>query len=307
MAQPRLQYVTCTSPAGLHRVAYWEWGREDNPEVVFCVHGLTRCGRDFDVLAEHLSGRYRVICPDIAGRGRSDWLINPAFYTIAQYVADMVTVLARVRAGSLSWVGTSMGGLIGLALAGALAYSRQPGVLPMHPDPLPGAERLRMDKLVLNDVGPQLAVPALVRIAQPVGQPVMFDRYESAVDYVRTMSHGFGPHSDAQWRYLTQHVFKQVNGFWVKHYDLRLAATLAVQDPATITAGQQLLWQSFDAVDFPMLLLRGAQSDLLTAPLAAHMHQRNSRLREKVFAGVGHAPTLLHDDQIQAVEQFLNE
>ena len=122
--EPRLEYVTCASPAGLHRMAYWEWGDPANDQVLVCVHGLTRTGRDFDALAQRLAGRYRVVCPDVVGRGRSDWLANPAFYTVPQYAADMVTLIARLKPARLAWVGTSMGGLIGMALSGSAAFSR---------------------------------------------------------------------------------------------------------------------------------------------------------------------------------------
>ena len=129
----REQSVQCISPAGLHRMAYTEWGEPDNPKVLVCVHGLTRSGRDFDFLAERLAGEYRVVCPDVVGRGRSDWLKNKALYGVPQYAADMVTLLARLNVDSVHWLGTSMGGLIGMALA--------------------AQENTPIARLVLNDVG----------------------------------------------------------------------------------------------------------------------------------------------------------
>ena len=172
MSDPRLDYVTCASPAGLHRMAYWEWGDPGNDRVLVCVHGLTRTGRDFDVLARHLAADYRVVCPDVAGRGRSDRLRNPLFYTVPQYVSDMVTLLARLDARHLDWVGTSMGGLIGMAVGGSAALSRlAPAAALAGPGDLPGAG-ISIGRMVINDVGPTLETAALSRIGQFVGQPV---------------------------------------------------------------------------------------------------------------------------------------
>lgn len=305
MSEPRLDFVTCASPAGMHRMAYWEWGDPANDAVVVCVHGLTRTGRDFDVLARRLSGRYRVVCPDVVGRGRSDWLANPAFYTVPQYVADMTTLLARLRPATLHWVGTSMGGLIGMALGGALQAKAAAG------DNVAGllADTARRDpvfaRLVLNDVGPRIEPAALARIALYVGQPVAFATYEQAVQYVRAVSEGFGPHDDEQWDALTRHIFRRQDGMWVKHYDTGLAVPFSVQDPAALVAGEQLLWHAYETIDCPILLVRGAESDLLSTATAQEMLARNRRARLVEFAGVGHAPTLMAADQVQAVEDFL--
>src|SRR5690606_23554880 len=116
--EPRLNRVSCLSPAGLHRMAYWEWGDPQNDRVLLCVHGLTRTGRDFDALARRLCQEYRVVCPDVVGRGMSDWLSEPAYYIVPQYLADMVTLIARLNPRVLHWFGTSMGGMIGMTLAG---------------------------------------------------------------------------------------------------------------------------------------------------------------------------------------------
>jgi len=305
MTQPRLDFVTCASPAGLHRMAYWEWGDPGNDRVLVCVHGLTRTGRDFDVLARRLSGDYRVVCPDVAGRGRSDWLANPAFYTVPQYVADMTTLLARLRPAVLHWVGTSMGGLIGMALGGALAAKAREG--DNGPALLRHAVRgdLRIERMVLNDVGPRIDPQALGRIGMYVGQPVAFPSFEQAVQYVRTVSAAFGPHDDAQWAELTRHVFREQGGMWVKHYDLGLAMAFAMQDPAALAAGEQLLWQAYQGLDCPILVTRGGESDLLTPATAQEMLARNPRARLAQFPGVGHAPTLMAEDQVRTVEEFL--
>lgn len=309
MQEPRLEFVACASPAGLHRMAYWEWGDPANDRVLLCVHGLTRTGRDFDELARELSGEFRVVCPDVVGRGASDWLLNPAFYTVPQYVSDMTTLIARLRPASLAWVGTSMGGLIGLGLAGAVAMAQLMGQAPLPGRKpwrdLPETAGIRLDRLVLNDVGPRLDPPALLRIGSYVNRPGAFATFEEAVQAVRETSETFGPHTDAQWETLTRRVYRQLDGRWVKHYDLGLAAPLASQTPDAYAAAEQILWQSYDALDCPVLIVRGAQSDLLSAATVAEMLMRNPRARALEFPGVGHAPTLMTPAQIEPVAAFL--
>lgn len=304
MLEPRLDYVMCASPAGTHRMAYWEWGHPDNDRVVICVHGLTRTGRDFDELAKRLSPHYRVVCPDVVGRGKSDWLINPASYVIPQYVADMLTLIARVRPVQLDWVGTSMGGLIGLGLAGALAASaaQRPkrGSFGLADD-----QTVFLDKMVLNDIGPCLSLDGLTRIIEYVGQKIQFDSFAQAVNYVRLVSASFGPHTDAQWEQLTKYVFNQQDGHWVKHYDVRLAEPMTLQTEASTHRSEEILWASYESIASPVLIVRGALSDLLSADTAKQMLARNSHAQLVEVVGVGHAPTLLTDIQISPIEQFL--
>ena len=309
MSQPRLDYVTCASPAGLHRMAYWEWGDPGNDRVLLCVHGLTRTGRDFDELAQRMAGEFRVVCPDVVGRGASDWLLNPSFYTVPQYVADMLTLLARLRPATLDWVGTSMGGLIGLGLAGTMAMTTAIRAA----DPRPGARSgelpaagLRLNRMVLNDVGPRLEAAALGRIGSYVGQPVAFATLAEAVRATRQTAASFGPHTDEQWETFTRRVYRQRGDQWVKHYDLGLAAPLAGQDAEAYATGEQLLWQAYDALDCPVLIVRGAESDLLSAATLDEMLTRNARARSVQFAGVGHAPTLMTPEQIEPVAAFLS-
>jgi pimeloyl-ACP methyl ester carboxylesterase len=307
MQNPRLDFVTCASPAGLHRQAYWEWGDPDNDKVLVCVHGLTRTGRDFDTVARHLSGEYRVVCPDVVGRGASDWLLNPAFYTVPQYVGDMVTLLARLRPKTLHWLGSSMGGLIGIVLAGSAVLSARMRTAQSRDDSRLQGEGVRIDKLVLNDVGPRLRPEALTRIGQYVGQGLEFDSFDDAVAYMRQVSASFGPHTDEQWRDLASHVFRRRGDRWVKHYDVGLAAPFAAQDDAATKAGEQLLWHSYEAIDCPILVMRGEHSDLLDSHTVQEMTRRNPRTRAFEVAGVGHAPTLMDPAQIEPVAAFLRE
>ncbi|WP_323000357.1 alpha/beta hydrolase [Castellaniella sp.] len=302
--EPRLDSVTCASPAGLHRMAYWEWGDPDNDRVLLCVHGLTRTGRDFDLLAQALQGDYRVVCPDVVGRGRSDWLIDPAGYVVPQYVADMVALIARLAPARLDWVGTSMGGLIGLGLAGAALVS--PALRPSRGRwGLDATPDVPLGRMVFNDIGPALDLDGLSRIGSYVGQDIRFASFQQAVDYVHAVSQGFGPHDDAGWAALTEHVFHEQDGQWVKHYDLRIAQPFALQTPDATTAAEALLWRAWDHLPMPALVLRGAQSDILSAETAQQMVSRNANARCVEFLGVGHAPTLRSEDQIEAVRRFL--
>lgn len=304
-SEPRLDFVMCASPAGTHRMAYWEWGDPANDRVVLCVHGLTRTGRDFDELAKRLCSDYRVVCPDIVGRGRSDWLLDPAHYVIPQYAADVLTLIARLRPATLDWVGTSMGGLIGLVLAGTLASSamRRPG---RGAAGLPPECTVGLQRLVLNDIGPALNPEGLQRIASYVGAPMDFDTFDAAVDYVRSVSSGFGPHDAEGWRALTRHVFTESGGRWTKHYDLRIAQPFALQTPQVLAASEIALWAAYESIDAPILLLRGESSDVLSERGANDMLARNRRATLHTIAGVGHAPTLRSDDQTRLVADFLS-
>ena len=304
--EPRLDYVTCASPAGAHRMAYWEWGDPSNDQVVLCVHGLTRSGRDFDPLAQRLASRYRVVCPDVVGRGKSDWLIDSAYYGVPQYVADMLTLIARLRPARLDWVGTSMGGLIAMGLMATLSMSA--AFRPNRGSHGLGAEQnLMLGKVVLNDIGPVLQLDGLSRIAEYVGQPQSFESFDDAVNYIRTVSAEFGHHDLEGWQALTRNVFTEQDGRWGKHYDLRIAEPMAKESPDTIKASEALLWPAFEAFPAPVMIVRGEHSDLLTAETARHMLERNSRARLFTVPDVGHAPTLRTDDQITPIEQFLNE
>ncbi len=307
MISPRLKAVTCSSPAGLHRMAYYEWGDPKNPDTVLCVHGLTRTGRDFDALAQRLSKDFRVVCPDVVGRGLSDRLANPMFYAVPQYAADMVSLIARLQPSRLHWVGTSMGGLIGLAYAGSMAYAQS---LQTIPTPAQTYQELpstgvRLDKIVLNDVGPHIEPDSLDRIGEYVGTPVSFDSFNDAVTYVKTTAASFGPHTEEQWQELTRYTYIELAGKWVKHYDLGLAVPFKAMTPETAAQGEQILWQAYASIQAPILIVRGQDSDLLSPQTMQQMLERNTRARAVEFAGVGHAPTFMAHDQIEAVAGFL--
>lgn len=291
MTEPRLNFVNCLDATGLHRMAYWEWaGPSVDAPVLVCVHGLSRQGRDFDALARALCGRYRVICPDVVGRGRSDWLRQPAGYQVPSYVMDMVTLLARLDVEQVDWVGTSMGGLIGLGVA---ALARPEGV----------ASPIR--RLVLNDVGPAIRYEALMRIGSYLGKAPRFASLAQGAAYLRSISEGFGPHSDAEWLALSAPLFRQDGEDWVLVYDPAIALPFAAVTPELAAAGEAALWAAYDTLRCPTLLIRGADSDLLSAETAQAMTQRGPHARLVELPGIGHAPTLVHEDQIAIVRDFL--
>jgi pimeloyl-ACP methyl ester carboxylesterase len=262
---------------------YYDWGDPDNPRVLICVHGLTRTGRDFDFLAQALEGDYRVVCPDVAGRGRSDWLDAKTDYGYAQYAADMTALIARVTAGperTIDWLGTSMGALIGIILA-----SRKGSPL---------------RKLVLNDAGMLVPKAALERLARYVGQDPRFATLEELEAHVRLVSAPFGPLTDAHWRHLTLHAARQhPDGTWGVGYDpaIRIAFDGELAD-----VDLSAYW---DAVRCPTLIVRGARSDVLLKETALTMTTRGPGARLVEIDGVGHAPMLMSSDQIDVVREFL--
>ena len=283
---PRLDHVQCLGNRALHRMAYWEWGDAGNPRVLVCVHGLTRQGRDFDTLGRALCSQYRVVCPDVVGRGVSDRLADPMGYGVPQYVADMVTLLARLDADTVDWVGTSMGGLIGL------------GVAALDGSPL--------RRLVLNDVGPTIEPESLQRIGTYLGVPMRWRTLDEAADAMQVISHGFGPHTREQWLALCRpQLTTDAEGWLVPRYDPRIAMPFKAVTPEIARAGEALLWQAWDRLRIPTLLLRGKDSDLLSHATAQAMCGRGPRARLVEFDGVGHAPTLVPEPQVAAVREFL--
>ena len=273
------KFVSCLSSSGFHRIHYTEWGDTSNPRVLVCVHGLTRCCRDFDTLANALSRHYRVICPDIVGRGESDWLANKANYVYPQYLNDMATLLARIGADSVHWLGTSMGGIIGMLLAA------QPG------SPI--------SRMVVNDVGSFIPKSALERIAMYVGKIPPFPSIEAAVEAVRATS-PFGPLSDTEWRVLTLPLIRQnADGGWDFRYDPGIGDAFRAAPIIDVD-----LLPYWNAIACPVLVTRGAESDLLLKSTFEAMCKK-SNVRGIEFAHVGHAPMLQHADQIDAVKDFL--
>jgi pimeloyl-ACP methyl ester carboxylesterase len=278
---PRPHSFLNLSPHGFHRVVYWEWGAPDAARVIVCVHGLTRNGRDFDDLAGALSPPVRVICPDMPGRGQSDWLRDPNDYVLPTYLGVLSALIARIDADELAWVGTSMGGLLGMLIAG------QPG------SPI--------TRLVINDIGPTLEAAAIARIGQYVGLELYFDSLAALELHLRTVCAPFGALTDAQWRRLAETSARRLeDGRYAPNYD----PGIAVPFRATNNAATDL-WPIWEAITCPTLVVRGAESDLLTRETAHAMCARGPRASLVEIPGVGHAPTLQDPAQIEPVAQFL--
>lgn len=301
---PEARFIDVSGPAAAggqpRKMAWWDWAPvpgADPHRVVICVHGLSRQGRDFDVLAQALTAQARVVAIDVAGRGRSDWLADPMAYQVGTYVADVAALLAQLRAQDprlqIDWVGTSMGGLIGMAVAA-------------HPT-------IGVRRLVLNDVGPVIQWEALRRIGTYLGLNPSFATEREAIDYLRSISTSFGPHTDEEWAALSRPMLREREGRWWLHYDPAIAVPVRAltdsQDEAAarqvVSDGEAALWAAYDAIQARTLVLRGADSDLLTRETTAAMGARGPCARCVEFAGVGHAPTLVAPGQVAAVTGFL--
>lgn len=283
--EPRSGEVLCAGGQSLHHMRHVEWGDPGNPRVLVCVHGLTRNGRDFDRLARALAGDYRVVCPDVVGRGGSDWLDDPSGYGFPQYVSDMMVLLARLDVAQVDWLGTSMGGLIGMLIA---SQPRSP-----------------IRRLVLNDVGPVITAESLRRIGEYVGKWPRFADIDEAERYIRFVSAPFGDLGDAAWRELTESsVRRDADGLWSMRCDP------AIGEPFRqlhLLSQDVDLWPIYDAIRCPTLLVRGQCSDLLTIETARAMGERGPRARLVEIPEVGHAPMFLDAAQIGIVRDFLAE
>lgn len=277
---PRIRHLASLSPHGFHRVVYYEWGDPGNDRVVVCVHGLGRNGRDFDVVAEALAPTHRVLAVDMPGRGESDWLADPNDYVFPTYLTVLTALTARSGAETVDWIGTSMGGLLGIVLA----------AMPKSP----------IARLVVNDVGPAIEASALERIGAYFGMDPTFATYAEIAIYLRAISAPFGSLTDEQWEHVVRtNVRQRADGRWGMGYDPAIAV------PFRAAPAPPNLWPLWDAIRCPTLLLRGAQSDLLSAATAAEMAARGPKPAVAEFAGVGHAPMLLTPEQIDPVLRFL--
>jgi pimeloyl-ACP methyl ester carboxylesterase len=282
---PRLASFLGLSLGGFHRLAYWEWGPRDAERTLVCVHGLTRQGRDFDVLARTFADAgWRVVCPDLVGRGRSGWLRDPRGYTLLQYGADVNALLARLGVERVDWVGSSLGGLVGMMLAA------QPGT-PIR-------------RLVVNDIGPHIPGSALRRLGAYLdAPPPRFTDLDTAEGYLRTALAPYGDLGDPHWRHLAEHsVRPDGSGGLLLHHDPAIA-----QAYLPWHLGSIVMWELWDPIRCPTLVLRGASSDMLPASTALAMTRRGPKAELVEFAGVGHLPALLTSDQIAPIAAFLEQ
>lgn len=272
--------VRALNSRGFHRLSYHEWGSADNDRVLVCVHGLARNSRDFDELALALSREFRVVCPDVAGRGTSDWLPDASGYQISQYLNDMAVLLARLNVDKVDWVGTSMGGLIGICLA----------ALPNSP----------IRSLVLNDIGPFVHRRALQRILGYLGDR-RFENLEAAEAWLRQTYPALRNISALQWRRLAQASCReQPDGSLVQHYDPAIAEALRENSESDVD-----LWSLWEQIRCPRMLIWGEASDVLEAGTVERMRSDTPDLELLSLPGIEHAPSLMENDQIDAILRWL--
>lgn len=280
MPEPVERFYSGLSPAGFHRIRYFEWSENSKGPTVLCVHGLTRNAHDFDRLAERLAPKYRVVTVDIVGRGGSDWLADPAHYSYPQYGADIAGLIARLDVERIHWIGTSMGGLIGLFLA--------------------ASEKSPLASLFMNDVGPEIPKTALQRIADYVGLDNRFSSMEAVERHMRKVHAPFGPLTDDDWAHLARHGHRVLpDGSFAMAYDPAIAVNVK-KGVADVD-----LWAFWDRVKVPTLVFRGADSDLLSAATATRMAERGPHARVVTLPGIGHAPALMAGDQMDLIESWL--
>jgi cobalt-zinc-cadmium efflux system protein len=279
-------YVTCTSPDGPHRMAYHAWGNPSNPRVLVCVHGLTRRGSDFKTLAQAMCDQYYVVCPDIVGRGDSDWLKNPMLYAVPQYVADMACLIKQLGVAQVDWFGTSMGGLIGMVYAS----------MPNNP----------IKRMLLNDIGPRIEPEAIKRLGSYVGQPFAFSERGDALQRLNEICASFGSHTPQEWEIYNGPMLAQKNGVWGMHYDPDISIPFASVNPIMAKAGEMAMWHAFKQIRIPMLVVRGGDSDLLSAQTVAEMCKLNPHIRGIEIPGVGHAPAFVKAEQIALAKEFFD-
>ena len=279
-------YVQCSSGESEHRMAYHVWGDPTNPKVLLCVHGLTRRGSDFKTLAQAMCKDYYVVCPDIVGRGDSDRLSNPMLYAVPQYVADIIQLIKKLGVSQVDWLGTSMGGLIGMV------YAAMPNC--------------SIQKMLINDVGPKIEPEALKRLGSYVGQPFVFANRADALDRLNKICASFGEHTPEEWEIYNGPMLIQKDGQWIMHYDPNISVPFASVNPIMAKAGEMAMWHAFKQIHIPMLIVRGGESDLLSAATVAEMCRVNPYARSIEIPHVGHAPAFVKPEQIALAKEFFS-
>jgi len=279
-------FVQCSSGDTQHRMAYHAWGDPNNSRVLLCVHGLTRRGSDFKTLAQAMCKDYYVVCPDVVGRGDSDRLSNPMLYAIPQYVADITELVKKLGVSQVDWFGTSMGGLIGMVYA----------AMPKSP----------IRRMLINDVGPKIEPEAIKRLGSYVGQPFAFANRADALTRLNQICASFGDHSSEEWEIYNGPMLIQRDGVWIMHYDPNISVPFAAVNPIMAKAGEMAMWHAFKQIHIPMLIVRGGDSDLLSAATVAEMCKVNPHARSIEIPNVGHAPAFVKPEQIALAKEFFS-
>lgn len=279
-------FVHCAHGDSTHRMAYHTWGDPSNDKVLLCVHGLTRRGSDFKTLAEAMCKDYYVVCPDVVGRGDSEHLSNPMLYAVPQYVSDIAQLVKALGVSQVDWLGTSMGGLIGMVYA----------AMPHSP----------IRRMLINDVGPKIEPEAIKRLSSYVGQPFSFANRTDALNRLNLICSTFGEHTPEEWETYNGPLLIERNGLWILHYDPDISVPFASVNPIMAKAGEMALWHAFKQIKIPMLIVRGGVSDLLSAATVAEMCKVNPYARSIEIPNVGHAPAFVKQEQIALAKEFFS-
>lgn len=278
--EPKIHFYKGLSARGFHNIRYLEWGESLGDSVVLCVHGLSRNAHDFDYVARALAkAGHRVICPDLPGRGGSDWLGDPSQYVYTQYMSDLTALIARVNVEKIHWIGTSMGGLIGWLMS---IQQKSP-----------------IQSLLMNDVGAFISKESLARIQKYVGNPPIFRDVQHAESYMRQALSTFGIRQEEHWQHLLKHSIRVNQDATAQlTYDPQIANAAVTSDAE--------FWALWQMVICPVMVLRGANSDVLTKEVADKMQEIKPQMRFAEIADCGHAPALMDDEQIQLVLDWIS-
>lgn len=278
----KTKHILAPNKGGKHRIVYQDWGDENNPKVLICVHGLTRNSRDFDYLAHELSSEYRVIAPDIVGRGQSDWLTDSSMYTMEQYASDMVSLITSLKLKEVDWLGTSLGGLIGMTLAS------QPNT--------------PIKRLILNDIGPVIKKEAIAYLATALSETPHFQSLDDLRGFLKeayvTMGH-MDPH---HWEHMVTYDHRITSeGKITRNFDPKITRWVT-----SMTNSDVAMWELFESIQCPILIIHGQESVILTSEICQEMLKRNPHASLITLPGVGHTPSLMPKAQIQVVEDWLS-
>lgn len=278
--KPTDHYYLGLSPEGFHRNYYRQWGDADNDNVIVCVHGLTRISRDFDTLAKELAQDYRVICPDIVGRGFSDWLGNRQNYNFPQYCSDMNALIGHLRVEKVHWLGTSMGGIIGLIIS--------------------AMENTPIQSLILNDVGPEIKRSELQRLGRYIGRAPLFYSEEELFNYYKETYQAFGYLTDKQWQQMAIYCSFKEEDHYRLHYDPKLGDAFR----SSYSFFNFDLWKYWEDINCPTMLVRGELSSFFPRELMESMLEKENTNHFIEVPNVGHTPTLTTEQEIKAIKDF---
>ena len=282
-ANPTKHTVTLPDPAGTHQMVYYEWGNPQNPRVLVCLHGLTRNSRDFDFLAAALHNDYRILAPDLIGRGKSDWLKDPELYTIHQYVADMMGWMHQLGLKEVDWLGVSLGGIIGMLIAG----------LPHSP----------VQHLALVDIGPIVKRTSVVHLSSEVAENPVFKSLGELKDFLKKTYATTGTMESYHWDHLLAYDHITLpDGTFARAYDPELFRSFVPMQHEDI-----VFWPVFEALHLPMFVLHGEKSVVLTPDICAEMKRLQPSITFVDLPGITHAPSMMDEKHIGLVKQWLEQ